>query len=294
MTLSLAEQKLRGPLWPELVFIAVGFVSSALTAYGLASVAVEGGISIHLYDKWFIPIGAMASGVAAASGYYAVARLLGRRPGTLAVVGMLASSVLTYVAVFYLEFRMIGVNGTHANEVMSFGTFVDAMIRGSSIRFQGFSRTRALGALGYPLVALHAGGFLIGGGYMAARLTTPLSCKRCRRHLPTPATAQAYGSEQELAFPFQRVHQLLEDGQGSAGMAQVESLSQREADYKLAIDLSRCESCRRQYYHLRLMRFVTDKWVPLSGFDKSSQVPSRDLVVSLATSEPSATLFGGR
>lgn len=294
MTLSLTEQRLRGPLWPDLVFIAAGLVSSALTAYALASIAVEGGLSIHLYDKWFVPIGAMGSGFAAASGGYAVARLLGRRPGTLAVAGMLASSVLTYVAVFYLEFRMIGVNGTHANEVMTFGTFVDAVVRRSSIRFQGFAPSGALGSLGYSLVAVHAVGFFIGGALMAARLTTPLSCKRCRRHLPTPDTAQAYGREADLAFPFQRVHQLLEDGQGAAAMTQIASLSQREADYKLAIDLSRCESCRRHYYHLRLMRFVTDKWVPLQGFDKSGQVPSRDSALSLATSEPSTTLFGGR
>jgi hypothetical protein len=69
-------------------------------------------------------------------------------------------------------------------------------------------------------------------------------------------------------------------------MALMNSLSQQEADFKLSIDLSRCEHCRRQHYRLRLMRFVAARanWIPLPGLDTSEQVPSDDAFVSAATS----------
>ena len=72
---------------------------------------------------------------------------------------------------------------------------------------------------------------------------------------------------------------LADDGQGAACLSQVARLSQQEDNYKLAIDVSYCQPCERQYYLLRLMKFVSPRWVPLKGYVMKNQVPLADLAV---------------
>jgi hypothetical protein len=225
-----------------------------------------------------LPAGAILCSVAAASGYYAASRLLGRSPGFLAMMTMVVSSLLTWVAIYYLEYRMFTVKGTPVASVIGFGTFVNAISSGASISVMGV-RIGRIGGLGYPLALLDGIGFLIGGAQMIGIMARPIACNNCHRYLPAVSSAHAYGDQATLARQFESVKLLADDGQGASCLTQVTRLSQEEADYKLAIDVSYCQPCQREYYRLRLMKFVSPRWLALKGYDKKNQVPSADLAV---------------
>jgi hypothetical protein len=225
-----------------------------------------------------LPAGAILCSVAAASGYYAASRLLGRAPGFLAIMSMLVTSLLTWVAIYYIEYRLFTVKGTPVASVIGFGTFINSISRGASISVMGVRLGRIAG-LGYPLALLDGIGFLIGGAQMIGIIARPIACNYCHRYLPAVSSEQAYGDAAALAREFESLKTLADDGQGGGCLARIARLSQQEANYKLSIDVSYCQPCQRQYYRLRLLKFVSPRWVPLKGYDKKNQVPSADVAV---------------
>jgi len=278
-TLSMTTDAPRRPLWPDLmVIIPIGLLSSALTAFALAWLEVRAHVSMFRVSIFsYVPVGGILCGSLAASGYFGASRLLRRTPWFPAFASTLASSVATYIAVYYFEYRMISVKGTPVSAVMGFGAFFNTAVRSTWLNFTGTFGSGPIGPFGYPLALLPGFGFLVGGaGTTTNAMAKPLSCDSCSRFLPPVVTAAAYGDESALASEFESLDELARAGHGPACLTRLGQLSQQEANYKLALDVSFCAHCRRQYSRLRLLRFVTPHWVQVKGVERTDQVISTD------------------
>ncbi len=65
----------------QFLIAGMGFATTLLTAVILSIVEIRFDLALYSYMFWFIvPVGAMISGFAAASGYYAGARLFHQKP----------------------------------------------------------------------------------------------------------------------------------------------------------------------------------------------------------------------
>ena len=84
----------------------VGAVTSVLTAAALFLLGI-GGDSLLEMTAWnFVPVGAIAAGFIAATGYYIAARMLRVRPGVILLAGVFAISAGTHL---YIEHMDVGV-----------------------------------------------------------------------------------------------------------------------------------------------------------------------------------------
>jgi hypothetical protein len=126
--------------------------------------------SAVLHQVWigFVPVGAIATGACAASGYYLGARAGGRRPPAFAVTLMRASILPVYAAASFLSSRSDTLHAV-------------------SLDPSGVNSAAVTGPLLLPLVVLAGLGFAVGAVAVIGLLDAPVHCHSCRRYLRRPA-----------------------------------------------------------------------------------------------------------
>ena len=147
----------------DLGVTAAGAVTSVATAFFLFWVQQHSGIAIHAFSAWFVlPIGAVLSGIAAASGYALGARLMRYRPtGRLRLTGVLVA-VGTYLLIYYFQYSSLTTSdGRPFAELVGFPAFLDLVWTHTRINLYGIT-TGAIGALGYVKAGLQVLGFIAG------------------------------------------------------------------------------------------------------------------------------------
>src|ERR1700730_6465648 len=81
----------------DLLVAGFGAATSFLTAIILAAIEIKFGFSVYGFMFWFVvPGGAICSGFAAASGYYAGARYFNHRPTKVLLLNMVVISITTF------------------------------------------------------------------------------------------------------------------------------------------------------------------------------------------------------
>ena len=262
----------------DVVLVGIGLSTAILTALVIAVVALRFHIALHGVSVWgVIPAGAFLCGIVSASGYALGAKVLGRRPGRLAVAGILAGGPIAYLAVFVFEYLLVDVNGIPISTQLSFPSFVDAVIRATTISYRFHPLTPQLGLVGYPLAAFKLLAFFAGSlAVFGSPWLHRVSCARCARYMNEVASVSGYGTPPQLPVQFGYVRQLLTAGNSNAATAVVGGLSRTETAHKITLEVSSCEPCQREYHRLRLLHWQTlarPPWVPVKGFDVSGQVP---------------------
>lgn len=89
-----------------------GFVTSLATAVILWWLELRFGFAFYSWMLWFIvAVGALLSGFAGASGYYAGARIFNHPSSPLLLVNILLASVGAFFAIHYLSYIMLEIGG---------------------------------------------------------------------------------------------------------------------------------------------------------------------------------------
>ena len=266
----------------DVVLVGLGVSSAIVTAIVVALLALSLGFAIHLYFVWIIPAGAYLCGMASAAGYPLGAIVIGRRPGRLALFGIATGGLLTYLLIFVFEYLLMEVNGRSVSADVSFGTFVDAAIRETTLNVSPLrspARTGGprLGPGGYPFAVLSLLGFIIGS---CAILATPplrrIACDRCPRYVREIARTSGYVAAPLLESTFIYARDLLAKGETTAALQLVGALSQTDLDYRIELDVWSCDACTRDYYDLRVLQWDTmakPPWVPIKKLNITSRVP---------------------
>jgi hypothetical protein len=166
-------------------------VSFAATVALLLVVERLTGFDLFSLMWWVVvPVGAFATGLVAASGYYAGAVALDLKPGRAVAVAMPVLALLVWVALHYARYRMVTLaDGQVVSGVISFPRFVGWTL--SHTRYDLFVHGRGLagnggvevGVLGYVVALLQLGALALGGLVVYLILADKTYCERCRRFL---------------------------------------------------------------------------------------------------------------
>jgi hypothetical protein len=194
---------------------------------------------------------------------------------------------MAYALVYAFEYLLVDLDGKPVSRMMSFATFVDGVIRSTTISYRFETLTGPLGPGGYALAALNGLGFFFGGFGVYSTPTMRLTaCSRCGRYMPAAPQITGYGTPQELTPQFAYARRLLSEGNSPAATAVINKLSRTDSDCRIALAVASCSSCHRENYRLQLQVFKTPlghvplgaasgaSWKTFEGFDVTDQVQS--------------------
>lgn len=186
----------------DLLVGVCGFVTSLVTAAILWWVELELGFAFYTWMFWFVlPVGALLSGFAGASGYYAGARIFNHRPTRVLLLNILLVSVGTFFTIHYLSYITLETGGTAVSDYVSFGQYMDVVIRSTSMEFRHNAReigaTGELGGLGYGVAILQILGFAAGGLAMYRYLVSIPYCERCSQYFSRTGKQTRYTGDAE-------------------------------------------------------------------------------------------------
>ncbi len=168
--------------------LAVGGVSLAGT---LALVlGLERAIDFNLFTLmlWgFVPAGAFATGLIAASGFYVGAVKLHVKPDARLVWSMLGLAVLAQVGLYYGRYRLATTEtGAPLSEVIGFGRFVAFLLTraryGLSVHGASIGDGITVGAAGYVIAGVQFLGLAAGTLGVWAILADKPYCDACGRY----------------------------------------------------------------------------------------------------------------
>jgi len=92
-----------GRIVRNLIVIAVGAFASVLTAAALFLLGLGGDSLLDMMAWTFVPVGAIAAGFIAATGYYVAARALRVRPGIVLLAGVFAIAAGTHLYIRHMD-----------------------------------------------------------------------------------------------------------------------------------------------------------------------------------------------
>ena len=172
----------------DLIVGLCGFVTSLVTAVILWWVEARFGFAFYSWTFWFvIPVGALLSGCAGASGYLAGSWFFGHRPTRLLLLNIVVASLATFILVHYLSYATLQVEGKEVSDYIPFWQYLDIAIRSTSMEFRlrtvSVGATGELGSFGYLIALLQIGGFAAGGFAVYGHLSSLPYCDKCLRYL---------------------------------------------------------------------------------------------------------------
>ena len=179
-----------------------GFVTSLMTAIILWWVERRFGFAFYSWMFWFIvPVGALLSGFAGASGYYAGARIFNHRPTLLLLLNVLLASVCTFLTIHYLSYITLEIDGKAVSDYVPFGQYLDIAIRSISMEFRfrttEIGATGVLGGAGYVVAILQVLGFAVGGLAVYCYLVSVPYCQKCSRYFSRKGEQIRYTDDAE-------------------------------------------------------------------------------------------------
>ena len=160
-----------------------GIVTFALTVFVVALIGSATGFNIFTFGLWIVlPIGAILTGAAAASGFFFGSLLFHVRPTRWLLAQVVVLAALSQVTIYYAEY----LYSDRRNDVGFLRYLHDYLTStGLNIDFFISFSTGRLGILGYALAAIHFAGFVVGGWYIFAILRNVPACPKCNLYFRT-------------------------------------------------------------------------------------------------------------
>lgn len=269
----------------DLAVAAFGAATSFVTAIILATIEIKFDFSIYSWMFWFvIPAGAICSGFAAASGYYAGARFFNHRPTKVLLLNMVIISITTFFLIHYINYYFLVVDGRPARELADFAQYLDIMLSHTAVQFR-FRAAKVggpveLGSWSYLYAVLQIVGFAIGGIAVYGYLKSMPYCERCSKYLVVKHTQTRYTTD---ADQLSQVAALMRE-RAVAGRLQeaitVHATSGREsggedATLRSQVQIKRCKDCDQHWMKFTVSRWAKDEWKEISevGFETFTAEP---------------------
>jgi hypothetical protein len=230
------------------VFVAAA--SFALTAALILLVDSLSGVNLFGLMWWgIVPIGALVTGLLAASGSYFGALKLNVKPSGLTAGVMLIAAASVQVALYYARYvRATTEDGQPIAELVSFSRFVGWMLEQTkySVIVYGYRPGGAdgglgVGAFGYVLAGLQFLALIAGAAIVYVILADKPYCDRCAKFLRPVSKLELWLRGGAEVLSELRKEEPLSDGYFRA-------LRTRPAgrDAALVIQLSTCPGCARE------------------------------------------------
>ena len=250
----------------------------------LVMIELRWGHALYSFTLWFvIPVGAICSGMIAASGYLLGARLVNHRPGRGLLALILASSAAMFFFIQWLDYSLMTVGGQALKDSISFGDFLTYTIAHTSLRFGMSGHLTGtgveIGAAGYLFALVQIAGFLIGGFAIYAYLTSMTYCDDCRLYLNSKGIQTRYfRSAEEMQEATNNVLTEMRLGRLQHSVLVHATLGTNErasASFSSAVEVKLCKGCDKHWTKFTANRKAGNDWKEINelGFSAFCMEP---------------------
>jgi hypothetical protein len=255
-----------------------GAAVAAVTAVIVTLFASLTGYNLFSFSLFFIvPVGAIATGAAAASGYYFACKQLQLRPGILMLAQMVLVAAATNVLIYYFEYLTLVWGDPVAFNLDVFGAYLNEYFAHQQLAMgRGLWSVGEVGKYGYMFAALYFAGFLIGAGLIVAALLMTPACKTCSLYYQTHARRKRFfHSEGHAAAYSVGLFSLPLDGPEFAARTELGDDKLRPALGQVCVKstLLNCPSCKQQVWQDVSEQWDGQNWRSLERFKRSFLVP---------------------
>jgi hypothetical protein len=254
-----------------------GLATSVVTALILWGVEARFGIAFYTWTFWLvIPAGALLSGFAGASGYYAGAWFFGHRPTRLLLLNIVLASVATFFLIHYLSYITLEIQGKQISDYIPFSQYLDIAIRSTSMEFRfktsKLGSTGELGSFGYVVAVLQVIGFAIGGFAVYAYLVSKPYCDKCSRYLSAKGKQIRYAGDAE-GLQAATVSFLTRVGNGDIPSAILEHGNSagfgtptppKDCQLRSVVEIRHCKQCAMHWVKFTVEKLRGDDWKEIS------------------------------
>ncbi|HUY15469.1 MAG TPA: hypothetical protein VMX16_17840 [Terriglobia bacterium] len=255
-----------------------GLVTSFLTALILWFVEERFGFALYTWMFWsIIPVGALLSGFAGASGYCAGSVCFGHRPTRLLLLNIVVASLATFFLINYLSYITLQVEGKRVSDYMPFWSYLDIAIRSTTMVFRygvvveavKFGSTEELGSFGYVVSLLQILGFTAGGFSYYAYLVSQPYCEKCSRYLSRKGKQVRYtGDGGGLQAATARVFEFLKSDAIASAIQQYKEFGtpqhQKENHLRSVVEVRYCKKCSKHWVKFFVEKKSGDNWKEIS------------------------------
>jgi hypothetical protein len=178
---------------------ACGLVTSVLTALAVVALSRMANFDLFTLSIWVVvPVGAVLTGFAAASGYYFGSLYFHKRAGLSLLLQMVVIAGLTQLLIYYMGYSTFVLDdGRRVSDMIPFGQYIEIILTSAHYRIgRAMTDTGEVGSFGYWLAAFQFIGFLVGGvsvyGFLLAKPVCP-TCNMARSKLKCNTAMKSTG-----------------------------------------------------------------------------------------------------
>lgn len=214
------------PLLRNLAVTALGATSVVVVAAANVFTTRRWGIDFFLFAIWFIPLGPIALGAAATTGFVSGARLFQQKASNLIFTQIHLAAIWALILSHWIAYRLPHADGASPFAQITFLQYLRYYYL--SLRLSNWVDVVGVGSFGYIVLAVQVLGLSIGAHWTCTRLRAATLCRSCGSYLAskdkssatfalTDDDARQYTEVQVLArddVMYQAVKRLLDDTPG--------------------------------------------------------------------------------
>lgn len=257
-----------------------GFATSILVAIAEVAFARMTGFDFFTLSIWaVVPVGALLTGFAAASGYYFGSLYFHKRATATLLIQMVVIAGVTQLLIYWLGYATLVLDdGSKVADFKSFGQYMVLTLTKAHYRIgRSMSDTGEVGSLGYWIAGAQFLGFLFGGLLVYGYLMIKPVCATCDLYLrPLAKKKKVFADEDAAKDYYDGLLALAVDGPDFAALIRSEAQVDKVVQGVVEVDTSLlgCPVCKSQAVEDKVREYDGKKWKHLPTLDRRIDVPS--------------------
>ena len=257
---------------------ACGLVTSVLTALAVVVVSRMVGFDFFTFSIWIvIPVGAILTGFAAASGYYFGSLYFHKRAGLSLLLQMVVIAGLTQLLIYYMGYSTFVLDdGRRVSDFIPFSQYLDIILTSAHYRIgRAMKDTGEVGSFGYWLAAFQFVGFLVGGLSVFGFLSTKPVCQTCNLYLRPLFKREKSFPDADSASPYyDALFQHPVDGPEFAALIRTETKAKDQKGAVLVKTvLHGCPKCKSQLIEEKVQVHNGSEWKDADKLNRRVTIP---------------------
>lgn len=259
-----------------------GLVTSILVAVADAALARMIGFDFFTFSFWFVvPVGAVLTGLAAASGYYFGSLFFHKRAGAAQLFQMVLIAGMTQVLIYWFEYKTLVLdNGLKVANFIPFAQYLDISLTKAhymlGTRRGAHGAIGAAGKLGYWMASIQFVGFLAGGILIWFVLRAKPVCPACDLYLrPLAKRQKTFADPVSASAYYDKVfsHPVGSDEFASLMRMKAEVPRPMEGAFHVDTVLLACPECKGQTIEEKVKVFNGKQWNEFNHLNRQVSMP---------------------
>ena len=259
--------------------VLCGLATSSLVAIANVAVARVVGFDFFTFSIWVVvPVGALLTGFAAASGYYFGSLYFHKKATATLLVQMVVIAGLTQLLIYSMGYAtMVLDDGRKVADLVPFVQYLDISLTKAHFRIgRAATDTGEVGTFGYWMAVIQFVGFLVGGLAIFMFLKVKPVCQSCNLYLRSLAKKEKSFADADLAGGYyDRLFTLPVDGPDFAELIRSVAKVDKPAQGALSVTTSLlgCPTCKAQMIEEKVQGFNGKEWKDISKLDRRVNIP---------------------